>query len=53
LHRFATAVLLAGSAMGAAAQTSNVSSYIGLPSSVAVGSLAESAPFQLANSAWT
>ena len=53
LHRLITTLALAVSALGATAQTSNFSNFIGLPSSVAAGSLPESAPFQLANSAWT
>ena len=47
------ALALAAAAPWAQAQTSNFSNFIGLPSSVAAGSLPESAPFQLANSAWT
>jgi uncharacterized protein len=53
LRRSTTALALAFSALGATAQTSNFGNFIGLPSSVAAGSLPESAPFQLANSAWT
>ena len=53
LQRSTTALALAVSSLGATAQTSNFSNYTGLASSVAAGSLPESAPFQLANSAWT
>ena len=53
LHRFTTAMALAVAALGAAAQASNFSNFTALASSVAAGSLPESAPFQLANGAWT
>ena len=53
LHRLITVLALAVAALGATAQSSNFGNFIGLPSSVAAGSLPESAPFQLANSAWT
>ena len=43
--------LLAANA--AHAQLSNFSSFVGLPASVAAGSLPETAPFLLANASWT
>jgi len=52
LYRLTCALALATCAHGATAQTSNFSNFVGLQSSVAAGSLPESAPFQLANSAW-
>jgi uncharacterized protein len=52
LRRSAT-LALAGCAFGATAQVSGFSNFVALPSSVAAGTLAETAPLQLANSAWT
>jgi uncharacterized protein len=46
------ALALAAAAADAAAQTSPFSSFTPLPASVAAGALPETAPFQLANSAW-
>lgn len=53
VHLLALALMLSGGPFVCNAQTSNFSQVVALPASVAAGALPESAPFLLANSAWT
>ena len=47
------ALVLSSTAPFSNAQSSNFSSFVGLPASVAAGALPETAPFLLANSSWS